>query len=78
MIYPSFQRFMTHKSASKVNDDLEKISYWAYQWKMQFNPDPKKQANEVIFSRKACSNSLSHPSIKFNNNGISKCPIKST
>ena len=22
-----------HKSASKLNDDLEKISYWAYQWK---------------------------------------------
>ena len=31
-----------HKSASKPNDDLEKISYWAYQWKMQFNPDPTK------------------------------------
>ena len=31
-----------HKSASKLNDDLEKISYWAYQWKMQFNPDPNK------------------------------------
>ena len=39
-----------HKSASNLNDDLEKISYWAYQWKMQFNPDPNKQANEVIFS----------------------------
>ena len=41
-----------HNSASKLNDDLEKISYWAYQWKMQFNPDPNKQANEVIFSQK--------------------------
>ena len=40
----------THKSASNLNDDLEKISYWVYQWKMQFNPDPNKQANEVIFS----------------------------
>ena len=39
-----------HKSASNLNDDLEKISYWAYQWKMQFNRDPNKQANEVIFS----------------------------
>ena len=26
-----------HKSASNLNDDLEKISYWAYQWKMQLN-----------------------------------------
>ena len=41
---------------SNLNDDLEKISYWAYQWKMQFNPDPNKQANEVIFSRKTNSN----------------------
>ena len=63
-----------HKSASNLNDDLEKISYWAYQWKMQFNPDPNKQANEVIFSRKTSSNNLSHPPIKFNKNGISKCP----
>ena len=39
-----------HNSASKLNDDFEKISYWAYQWKMQFNPDPHKHANEVIFS----------------------------
>ena len=23
-----------HKSASNLNDDLEKISYWTYQWKM--------------------------------------------
>ena len=41
---------------------------------MQFNPDPNKQANEVIFSRKTSSNNLSHPPIKFNNNEISKCP----
>ena len=63
-----------HKSASNVNDDLEKISYWAYQWKMQFNPYPNKQANEVIFSRKTSSNNLAHPPTKFNNNDISKCP----
>ena len=23
-----------YKSGSNLNDDLEKISYWAYQWKM--------------------------------------------
>ena len=63
-----------HKSASNLNDDLEKISYWAYQWKMQFNRDPNRQANEVIFSRKTSSNNLSHPPTKFNNNDISKCP----
>ena len=63
-----------HKSASKLNDDLEKISYWAYQWKMQFIPDPKNQADEVIFSRKTSSNNLLHPPIKLNNNDIPKCP----
>ena len=35
------------------------IKNWTYQWKMQFNPDPKKQANEVIFSRK--SNRCTYP-----------------
>ena len=63
-----------HKSASKLNDGVEKISYWAYQWKMQFNPDPNKEANEVIFSRKTSSNNLSHPPIKLNKIDISKCP----
>ena len=63
-----------HNSASKLNDNLEKISHWAYQWKMQFNPDPKKQAHEVIFSRKTSSNNLSHPPIKFNKIDISECP----
>ena len=37
---------------------------------MQFNPDPKKQTNEVIFSRKT-SNS-SHTPITFNNIDINK------
>ena len=40
---------------------------------MQFNPDPKKQAKEVIFSRKFVSNDLSHPPVEFNNNYITRC-----
>ena len=36
----------------KLNFDLEKVSEWTFQWKMQLNPDPNKQANEVMFSRK--------------------------
>ena len=39
-------------SAKELNSDLENISKWAFQWKMQFNPDPNKQANEVYFSKK--------------------------
>ena len=40
------------QSTNKLNDDLEKFSNWAYQWKMSFNPDKSKQAQEVIFFRK--------------------------
>ena len=38
-------------SARELNNDLRKISNWAFQWKMSFNPDVNKQAQEVIFSR---------------------------
>ena len=41
--------------ASDINNDLKLISDWAFQWKMSFNPDPSKQAQEVIFSRKKIS-----------------------
>ena len=40
---------------------------------MQFNPDPNKQAYEVIFSRKSNSNSFSYPPVKFNENNNTKC-----
>ena len=39
-------------SANDLNHDLEKISEWAFQWKMTFYQDPTKQAQEIIFSRK--------------------------
>ena len=39
---------------------------------MQFNPGRNKQANEVIFSCKLVSNNLTHPSVKFNNNNVTK------
>ena len=47
----SVVRDMT-SSANILNNDLSKINNWAYQWKISFNPDPSKQAQEVIFSRK--------------------------
>ena len=31
-------------SANELNQDLKVINQWAYQWKMEFNPDPNKQA----------------------------------
>ena len=41
-----------HLSANKLNQDLNRIDNWAFQWKMNFNPDPSKQTQEVIFSHK--------------------------
>ena len=52
-------------SAKNLNDDLKKIQKWAFQWKMSFNLDPNKQAEEVVFSRKL--NKPNHPSLNFNN-----------
>ena len=36
----------------EINEDLNKINYWTFQWKMNFNSDPSQQAQEVLFSRK--------------------------
>ena len=55
-----------NSTANDLNSDLIKISDWAFQWKMRFNPDPKKQAQEVIFSRKI--NKIDHPPLYFNEN----------
>ena len=55
-----------NSTANDLNSDLIKISDWAFQWKMRFNPDPKKQAQEVIFSRKI--NKTDHPPLCFNEN----------
>ena len=35
-----------------LNRDLRKITDWAWQWKMVFNPDITKQAVEITFSNK--------------------------
>ena len=37
---------------NNLNFDLKKISEWAHQWKMLFNPDPRKEATVVYFSRR--------------------------
>ena len=55
-------------SAKELNNDLRKISNWAYQWKMSFNPDPLKQAQEVIFSCKMTK--ANHPTLVFNENPV--------
>ena len=53
-----------NSTTTDLNSDLSKIIDWAFQWKMNFNPDPNKQAQEVIFSRKI--NKINHLPLIFN------------
>ena len=58
-------------SANELNNDLKKLSDCAFQWKISFNLDPNKQAQEVIFSRKL--KNVSHPPLVVNNANVSSC-----
>ena len=60
----------SNATRNELNDDLVKISNGAYQWKMSFNPDPNKQAQEVIFSRKI--KKLNHPPLTFSKSTVSQ------
>ena len=60
-------------SANLLNSDLSKINEWALQWKMSFNPDPTKQAQEIIFSPK--TSQRNHPGLMFNNNIVNVITI---
>ena len=52
-------------SEHELNSDLRKISMWAYQWKIFFNPDVSKLVQEVIFSK--ITQKLFHPDVLFDN-----------
>ena len=56
-------------AASDMNHDLEHIALWAHDWRMSFNPDPRKQAVELIFSKKKLK--TNHPMILFNVSPVS-------
>ena len=47
----------------ELTHDFSLISKWVFTWKMVFNPDPTKHAQEVILRRKDAS---AHPNIVFN------------
>ena len=57
-------------SANDLNHDLDIINRWAHQWKLEFNPDPLKQATEVLFSCK--NNAHNNPQINFNGTVVAK------
>ena len=59
-----------NQSGINLNDDLEKISNWAFHWKMSFN----KQTQEIIFSRRLQKSN--YPSLTFNSTSVNQSKIK--
>ena len=55
-------------SSVSLNNYLRKISQWAHQWKIIFNPDVSKQAKEVVFSRNGIT--TKHVTVYFNNDPV--------
>ena len=64
----------TTTSTVSLNNDLTKISEWAVQWNMNFNPDPSKQAQELLFSRK--TSSKPYPLLNFNDNLVHQVQLE--
>ena len=61
-------------SAKELNNDLCKISNSSNQWKMSFNTDPIKQAQEVMFSRKITK--TNHSTLIFNDNPVHQVALQ--
>ena len=61
-------------STVSLNNDLTKISEWMVQWKMNFNPDPSKHAQELLVSQKISSKP--YPSLYFNDNPVHQVQIQ--
>ena len=63
-----------NQSGINLNDDLDKISKWAFQWKMSFNPDTNKQAQEIISSHRL--QKPNHASLTFHGTSITQSEMK--
>ena len=57
-------------SSCDLNYDLNRVREWAFQWKMSFNPEPWKQAQEVTFTRKL--QKKDYPLLYFNYSSLKK------
>ena len=57
-----------------LNNNLKKIGEWVFQWKISFNPDPTKQAQELIYSLKV--QTANHPPLFFNENVVPKINLQ--
>ena len=62
-----------NESSTNLNHDLNIIKEWAFQWKMVFNPDPNKQATEVVFSHK--KHAINHPPLFFNGTAVASSVV---
>ena len=62
-----------NRTHDKLCKDLQTVTIWAYQWKMIFNPDITKQANEAIFSYK--KQKTDHPDLNFNGIPVAREPF---
>ena len=67
-----FKVFDKHVSCATLNKDLELTKNWAFQWKMQSNPDRNKQARELYFSKKAGNQKLLD--LTFNKSNVASSP----
>ena len=67
-----YKVFDKHVSHATLNKDLELINDWAFTWKMQFNPDRNKQAQELYFSKKA--GNQKSPDLTFNKSNVASYP----
>ena len=63
-------------STDELNHDHQTISEWAHQWKLEFNPDPSKQATELLCTQKKYR--TFHSPLLFNGNEMSKVNDTST
>ena len=64
VVHDSTSSSLLHKN------DLLKISQWAYKWKMIFNPDVSKQAQEVVLFPKEIT--TNHATFNFYNDPVIK------
>ena len=55
-------------STINLSNDLNKIGNWAVQWEMNCNPNPCKQAQKVILSRKL--QNTYHNAVYFKHNSV--------
>ena len=53
-----------------MNYNLNRARKWVFQWKFSFNPEPSKQAQEVIFTRKL--QKKDYPPLYFNDSSVKK------